>query len=72
MWLVVGLVAFLLVLVFVRSLKWLREYRYVIGIAGLLLLLLTAVLGREINGARLWIDLGPVSFQPAEFGKILL
>jgi cell division protein FtsW (lipid II flippase) len=44
----------------------------VIGVAGLLLLLFTAIFGREINGARLWVDLGPVNFQPAEFGKILL
>ncbi|OFW60640.1 MAG: cell cycle protein [Actinobacteria bacterium RBG_16_64_13] len=72
MWLVVGLVAFLLVLAFVRDLEVLRRYRYVIGIAGLLLLLVTAVIGREINGARLWVDLGPINFQPAEFGKILL
>jgi cell division protein FtsW (lipid II flippase) len=72
LWLVVGLVAFLLVLVFVRDLKVLRDYRFVIGIAGLLLLLFTAIFGREINGARLWVALGPIRFQPAEFGKILL
>lgn len=72
MWLVVGLVAFLLVLVFVRDLKVLRDYRFLIGIAGLLLLLFTAIFGREINGARLWVAFGPVRFQPAEFGKILL
>jgi cell division protein FtsW (lipid II flippase) len=72
MWLVVGLVAFLLVLAFVRNPQMLCRYRYAIGGLGLLLLLLTAMLGKEINGARLWIDLGPVSFQPGEIGKILL
>jgi cell division protein FtsW (lipid II flippase) len=72
MWLVVGLAAFLLVLVFVRDLRFLRDYRFLIGIAGLLLLLFTAIFGREINGARLWVAIGPVRFQPAEFGKILL
>ena len=72
MWLVVGLVAFLLVLVFVRNLRWLCRFRYVIGVLGLLLLLFTAVSAREINGARLWVDLGPFNFQPGEFGKILL
>jgi cell division protein FtsW (lipid II flippase) len=72
MWLVAGLVAFLLVLVFVRDLRWLRRFRYVIGALGLLLLLVTAVAAREINGARLWINLGPFNFQPGEFGKILL
>lgn len=72
MWLVVGLVAFLLVLAFVRNLEMLRRFRYVIGILGLLLLLFTAVFGKEINGARLWVDLGPVSFQPGELGKVFL
>jgi cell division protein FtsW (lipid II flippase) len=72
MWLAVGLVAFLLVLAFVRDLKRLYRYRFIVGILGLLILLFTAAFGREINGARLWVDLGPISFQPAEFGKILL
>jgi cell division protein FtsW len=30
------------------------------------------VVGYEVNGARLWIDLGPVSVQPGEFLKIVL
>lgn len=72
MWLVAGLVAFLLVLVVVRDLSWLPRYRYIIGALGLLFLLAAAVLAREINGARLWIDLGPFNFQPGELGKILL
>lgn len=71
-WLVVGLVAFLLTSALVRRLEWLSRYRFIIGIAGLLLLLLTAGLGREINGARLWVAFGPVRFQPGEFAKILL
>jgi cell division protein FtsW (lipid II flippase) len=72
MWLVVGLAAFLLTLVFVRNLNFLRDYRFLIGIAGLLLLLVTAVFGREINGARLWLTIGPIQFQPPEIGKLLL
>lgn len=71
-WLVVGLAAFLLVLVFTRNLQVLRDYRLLIGITGLLLLFVTAVFGREINGARLWLALGPVRFQPPEIGKLLL
>ena len=37
-----------------------------------MLLLVTAAVGQEINGARLWVALGPIHFQPAEFGKVLL
>lgn len=72
MWLVVGLAAFLVVLAFGRDLNLLYRLRYVLGGLGLFLLLLTAVLGREINGAKLWLDLGPISFQPGELVKILL
>ncbi len=39
---------------------------------GSLLLVITAGIGREINGSRLWLVLGPIHFQPAEFGKVLL
>lgn len=36
------------------------------------LLLLTLLFGREINGARRWLDLGFFSFQPSELMKIVL
>src|SRR5207247_8037485 len=29
-------------------------------------------LGRTINGARLWVRLGPLTFQPSEIGKVLI
>lgn len=72
MWLAAGLAAFLLVVAFVRDFRLLYRFRLWVGVLGLLLLLFTAAFGREINGARLWVDFGPINFQPAEFGKILL
>jgi cell division protein FtsW (lipid II flippase) len=39
---------------------------------GLLVLPLAPVIGQEINGARIWVSLGPVNFQPGEFAKIAL
>ena len=33
------------------------------------LLLLVLVLGKDINGARSWFELGPFSLQPSEFAK---
>jgi cell division protein FtsW len=35
-------------------------------------LCLVHVLGREINGAKRWIDLGPINLQPAELAKFAL
>lgn len=35
-----------------------------------ILLILTMFIGSEVNGAQGWINLGPVSFQPAELAKI--
>jgi len=58
----------------VRRTRDLETYRYtfmLIGI-GLLLLPLVPGVGRNINGARIWVSVGPVSFQPGEFAKIVL
>ncbi len=72
LWLVVGLVFFALVLVVFRRYRRLADYKYLIGLGGIALLVLTMVAGREVNGARLWIRLGPVGFQPPEFAKLFL
>jgi cell division protein FtsW (lipid II flippase) len=73
-WLAIGLGAFVLTLFVVRDVRQLDAYTYTIGLAGLVLLLLPIVpgIGTEINGARLWIDLGFIRFQPAEIGRILI
>ncbi len=36
----------------------------------ILLLIVVLVAGKKISGARSWLDLGPLGFQPAEFAKI--
>ncbi len=38
--------------------------------AALFILMAVLVLGREVNGAKSWIVLGPISLQPAEFAKL--
>jgi cell division protein FtsW (lipid II flippase) len=73
-WLAVGLAVFGVTLAVVRDHRQLNAYTYTIGLVGLVLLLLPIIpgVGREINGARLWIELGPLHFQPSELGKILI
>lgn len=71
-WLVVGLVVFLLVLVLLPDLTVLSRHRLAVGVAGVGILLFTAVFGRTVNGGRLWVHLGPIGFEPPEFAKLLL
>ena len=73
-WIVVGLIAYALTLIVVRDARMLDAYTYTIGLLGLLLLLLPVApgIGQTINGARLWVQIGPVGFQPAEIGKVLI
>lgn len=73
-WIALGIAAFCVTLAVVRDHRQLDAYTYTIGLAGLVLLLLPIVpgLGREINGARLWVRLGPIGFQPSELGKVLI
>ncbi len=74
LWLLIGFAAFIVTLVIVRDDRQLDAYTYTIGLAGLMLLLLPVVpgIGFEINGAQLWAKLGPITFQPAEFGRLLI
>ena len=52
----------------------LESYKYLFGVAAVVLLLLPAVpgLGQRVNGVKLWVDLGPIQFQPGELAKIFL
>jgi cell division protein FtsW (lipid II flippase) len=73
-WTVIGVALFVAVAVLLRDHRPLQGYTYTIGLAGIVLLLLPLMpgLGTEKFGARIWIQLGPYSFQPAEAAKVLL
>jgi len=71
-WFGVGVAAMLLIAARFRDDRALRHYKYTWALAGVLLLVLTFLFGREVNGARLWIFVGPVGFQPGEAIKIVL
>jgi len=73
-WLMLGLLLFGLTLFVIRDHRSLDAYTYTIGLLGIVFLLLPVApgVGRTINGARLWIRLGPLTFQPAEIGKVLI
>lgn len=65
-----GIVIYLIVSWSLRDLSRAKKFRYLAAVGGFLLLGLNLVLGREINGARNWIQIGSMSFQPSELVKI--
>jgi len=73
-WTGIGIAAFIATLAIVRRARDLERYRYTFAVLGIGALLLPLVphLGRNINGARLWIRLGPLNFQPGELAKLAL
>ncbi len=72
LWFGVGIGAMLLIAARFRDDGVLRHYKYTWALAGTLLLVVTFLFGREVNGARLWIFVGPLGFQPGEAIKIVL
>jgi peptidoglycan glycosyltransferase len=74
LWILLGVVAFVATLALMRDARRVESFRYSLMLLGLGLLLAPLVphIGRTISGARLWIRLGPLNFQPAELAKILL
>jgi cell division protein FtsW (lipid II flippase) len=71
-WLLVAITIATTLGIVVRSDAWLRRYKYTWAAAGVGLLLLTFVLGSEINGSRLTLQFGPISGQPSELLKVIL
>jgi cell division protein FtsW len=54
------------------TLDWWREQRGTLLLIAVLLVLMTIVLGREINGAKRWLSLGFINLQPSEFLKLVM
>ena len=74
-WVAVGVLVFALTLVWLRwDYRVLERYKYVFGVSAIVLLMLPSVpgLGERVNGVKLWVNVGPLQFQPGELAKIFL
>lgn len=67
---VAGVCVFLVVCWSLRDLERAKAVRYLAAVAGISLLAFNLLFGVEKFGARNWIQLGGVSFQPSEFVKV--
>jgi cell division protein FtsW (lipid II flippase) len=75
LWSGLGIVALLVVLVLIRDARVLQRYTYTMGALGLVLLAIPAILPAShstVNGAKVWIIFGGLSFEPGEFARLAL
>ncbi len=70
-WAALGVILYVLTLIFVQYSRDLERYRYLLLLlAGVLLV--APLFFSPINGAKLWVHFGGLEFQPIEFSKLLL
>ncbi|WP_426366135.1 FtsW/RodA/SpoVE family cell cycle protein [Streptomyces sp. E-08] len=70
-WSTLGVALFIVVVVLLRDHRTLQGYAYV-SVAAALGLMILPIFFPAVNGAKIWIRAGGLSFQPGEFAKILL
>ena len=68
--LVLGVGVFLLVAWSMRDLERAKKMRYVAAVAGIVLLVVTLLFGKEYYGAKNWLIIGSFSIQPSELAKV--
>jgi cell division protein FtsW (lipid II flippase) len=73
-WIAIGIGAFAFTLFVLDDHRRLEQFRYSFMVLGIALLLLPATpIGTDLErSAKLWVQLGPLTFQPAEIAKIVL
>ena len=72
-WILVGSGALVITVLLLRDYHKLFAYKYLLALIAIGLVASTFTpLGYDVNGARLWVQIGPVTFQPSEFARIAL
>ncbi|WP_327337921.1 FtsW/RodA/SpoVE family cell cycle protein [Streptomyces sp. NBC_01324] len=67
----VGVALLVAVLIVLKDHRILQRYTYISMVAALVLLVLPMFFP-AVNGAKIWVSLGPFSIQPGEFAKIII
>ncbi len=65
-----GIIGFVILGLFLRDLAIAKKLRWPVAIAACALLAFNVLFGQQLFGARNWVSIGPISFQPSEFVKV--
>jgi cell division protein FtsW (lipid II flippase) len=71
-WLAISLIIAILLGPAFDRFRRLSAYKYVWVLGSIVLFALVAVFGQEVNGAKLWIRVGPVQYEPIEIIKLFI
>ncbi len=66
----IGIAGFVILGLFLRDLAIAKKLRWPVAIAACALLAFNLLFGQQLFGARNWVSIGPISFQPSEFVKV--
>lgn len=72
MWFLLSIVIYIIILKLFPDFRKFSKYKNVYMIFILIFMPMALIIGTEVFGAKNWVIIGPVSFQPSEFGKIAL
>jgi cell division protein FtsW len=72
LWILLGIAILIGSLLLTKNYERLKSYKYLFALLGLILLLSPILFGTEKYGAKLWLKIGAISFQPSEIAKILI
>ena len=70
LWFIIGISAYMALVIILPDLKRFASLKYAYMVLTLIFMAMATFIGKELYGAKNWVDLGFVSFQPSEFGKI--
>ncbi len=69
-WFILGVALYCGIVIILPDLKRFARLRYLYMALTLVFVSMAMLFGREINGAKNWVFINGMSFQPSEFGKI--
>lgn len=71
-WFAIGVTTFIMIVVLLPDLKRFDKYKYIYLVSTVVLMAMGTLFGNETLGAKNWVGIAGISFQPSEFGKLFL